>query len=275
MPPTRADRLAFGPTVERVCKPLARRAAELRGQLGRTVVVGLCGAQGSGKSTISAATCDLLQSAGLTAVPLSLDDLYMDRATRADLARTVHPLLATRGPPGTHSVNLGHETLEALAASRPASLPVFDKATDEPLGRSLWPIVESQVDIVIFEGWCVGSAPQPVDLLKTPVNPLERDEDPGGVWRGFVNDQLAGPYQALFARLDALVFLKAPSFEVVRGWRGEAEAKLRARTDGGMSDAQLDRFIAHYERLTRWTLSEMPARAHWTIPLGPDRTPLV
>jgi D-glycerate 3-kinase len=41
-----------------------------------------------------------------------------------------------------------------------------------------------------------------------------------------------------------------------------------------MSPAEVARFVAHYERLTRWILDEMPARADWTVPLAQDRTPL-
>jgi D-glycerate 3-kinase len=105
------------------------------------------------------------------------------------------------------------------------------------------------------------------------VNDLERDEDPQAVWRGYVNDQLDGPYQALFARLHDLVLLEAPSFEVVAGWRAEQEAKLRAKRPGGMTDAEVARFVAHYERLTRWILAEMPARADWVVTLDAERNP--
>jgi D-glycerate 3-kinase len=40
-----------------------------------------------------------------------------------------------------------------------------------------------------------------------------------------------------------------------------------------MSDTEVARFVAHYERLTRWILGEMAARADWVVPLGPDRAP--
>ena len=54
---------------------MAGRAATLRGDLGRTAFVGLCVAQGSGKSTVAAATVRLLQAQGLSAVALSLVSL--------------------------------------------------------------------------------------------------------------------------------------------------------------------------------------------------------
>lgn len=130
------------------------------------------------------------------------------------------------------------------------------------------------VDVILFEGWCVGARAQGAAALVQPVNALERLEDPDGIWRTYVNDQLDGPYQPLFGMLHDLVLLQPPGFEVVAGWRAEQEAKLRARTGKGMDAAELDRFLAHYERLTRWILTEMPDRADWVVPLDAQRTPL-
>ena len=42
-----------------------------------------------------------------------------------------------------------------------------------------------------------------------------------------------------------------------------------------MAAADIPRFVAHYERLTRWILAEMPARADWVVTLDADRTPYV
>jgi D-glycerate 3-kinase len=41
-----------------------------------------------------------------------------------------------------------------------------------------------------------------------------------------------------------------------------------------MSDVQLHRFVAHYERLTRHILQEMPQRAHLVAPLDAQRRAL-
>ena len=68
----------------------------------------------------------------------------------------------------------------------------------------------------------------------------------------------------------------APGFEVVRGWRIEQERELRARAapdaPGLMGDAEVARFIQHYERLTRHILAEMPARADCVARLAADRS---
>ncbi|TAJ73167.1 MAG: kinase [Phenylobacterium sp.] len=264
----------FSLTVERVCRPLAHMAAEARAALGHTAVIGLCGAQGSGKSTIAAASVRILQAQGLNAVTLSLDDFYLSREARGWLSRKVHPLLAVRGPPGTHDVALACVVLDHLSRAEPTPLPAFDKALDERRPQAEWREAMGPVDVAIFEGWCVGARPQPKALLSRPVNELEQMEDRDGRWRRYVDRALAEAYQALFSRLDRLVLLAAPGFEVVRDWRTEQEHKLRDRTGAGMDDAAVARFVEHYERLTRWILEEMPGRADWTVPLAADRTPL-
>lgn len=264
---------SFRRTAELVCEPLAARAQRRRIDRGRCAVVGLCGAQGSGKTTIARYAVRLLESRGLRAVALSLDDFYLTHEARQRLARQVHPLLAVRGPPGTHDVAMAGAALDQLRGKGKVALPRFDKAADTRAPRAIWPNVMAPVDVIVLEGWCVGAVSQGRAALATPVNALEREEDPQGVWRTYVNDQLDGPYQALFARLQDLVLLEAPSFEVVAGWRAEQEAKLRARGGGGMSDSQIARFVAHYERLTRWILAEMPARADWVVTLDAERNP--
>lgn len=235
------------------------------------LVVGLTGSQGSGKSTLAAQLRPLLNAAGLRAVVLSLDDLYLPRAERHRLARDVHPLFATRGVPGTHDVALGVATLAGLGRASQTPIPRFDKASDDRLPQSEWVRFDGPADVVVFEGWCVGARRQPPEALAQPVNELERTRDPDGVWRRCVNDALAGPYRALFEPIGFQALLLAPSFDVVLGWREQQEHALIARTGAGQSDAELAVFVQHYERLTRWIAEEMPRRADMTMRLDPDR----
>jgi D-glycerate 3-kinase len=271
---------AFADLAARLHRPLAARIAGWAAGRETPLVVGICGPQGSGKSTLTALVAWLLDARGLKTAVLSIDDLYLPRAERLRLAATVHPLLATRGVPGTHDPALGLAVLDALARPGTTALPRFDKAQDDRAPMADWPAFEGPADVVLLEGWCVGTRPQPEEALAPPVNALERDEDPAGAWRGFANAALAGSYAALFARLDRLVLMTAPDFAVVRQWRGEQEARLRQRLEAqgrdpalAMDEPALDRFVAHYERLTRWIAADLPAVADMVVRLDAERRP--
>lgn len=245
------------------------RALEQPGRM--PLVLGLCGAQGSGKSTVAAA----LAARFAHTVVLSLDDLYRTRRERAQLAQDVHPLFATRGVPGTHDVALGLATFAQLDAGEAPPLPRFDKATDDRVDPARWVAAPVPTRLVIFEGWCVGARPQDAAALAEPVNALERERDPSGVWRRYANAALAGAYQRLFARIDLLALLRAPRWTQVLAWRLEQEKALRrsgAHGAGVMSDDEVRAFVRHYERLTRHILETMPDYADLVLQLDDDRT---
>ncbi len=261
LPPSYLD------NVDEYWRPIAGRIAARQQAAGRAIVVGINGTQGSGKSTLCLFLEALLRGQhGLRTVTLSIDDLYLGKAQRQALARAVHPLFAVRGVPGTHDVALGRRTIAALThATGPMPLampmPRFDKATDDRLADHALPIVTAPVEVVLFEGWCVAAEPEDDASLEEPINALEAVEDRSGLWRRYVNVQLADDYRALFAQIDLLIMLRPPSFDVVTGWRQLQERKLRERTGAGMTDAQVARFVMHYERLTRHILATMPALA--------------
>lgn len=247
----------------------------------RPLVVGICGAQGSGKTWLTAALADRLERAGLRCAALSLDDLYLSRSRRQDLARTVHPLFAVRGVPGTHDVALGIDLLFRLGQAGEVRLPVFDKACDDLLPERKWRTAHGPFDVVLFEGWCVGAVAQDEADLAEPVNRLEREEDNYCVWRRHANRALSGQYQTLFERIDMLVLLQAPGFEIVAQWRTQQEDTLRAQlakagadTSSLMDRTAIERFVMFFERLTRHILGEMPQRAELTIALDSERQPV-
>lgn len=230
-------------------------------------VLGISGGQGAGKSTLAACVVAAAQRMGQRAVSLSLDDFYLTYAQRADLARQVHPLLVTRGVPGTHDVALCIRTIEGLLLPGEQRIPRFDKASDDRLPRDQWDAVAGPFDLVVLEGWCVAAPPQSAAALSEPCNELESSTDPQGVWRAYVNDCLRGEYQAfeykeLWRLIDDLVFLAVPGMDAVVRWRGRQERDRPP--EHRMSSAQIAEFVAHYERLTRWMLAEMPAIAHLT-----------
>lgn len=269
---------SYAAMIAQVLLPLGEQLAARVRLSDSMVVIGLCGAQGSGKSTAAAVLCELLNEQGLPALAVSIDDFYLPRAQREELARNVHPLLITRGVPGTHDVELAQAVIESLSEAGPTRVPVFDKAIDDRRPRQQWREVQGPLRAVILEGWCVGARPQTAAELAIPINALERDEDADGRWRRYVNTALQGRYATLFSRLSPMVLLQAPSFEVVLRWRTQQEHKLaeRLQREGGdvtrlMSDGQIARFISHYERITRHVLEEMPARAEHLIALDAAR----
>ena len=238
-------------------------------------IVGVNGTQASGKTTLCAQLVEAARVRGVRALALALDDYYLTRGERRILARSVHPLLATRGVPGTHDARRLGNTLDALRAGRVAGLrlPRFDKGRDTRVPPSRERRLRAAPELVLVEGWCVAVPPQAKPALARPVNALERDEDPAGTWRRWVNARLVRDYVPVWRRFDALLMLAAPSFEVVREWRGQPERLLRRRKGAthAMSEAQLDRFVMHYERLTRHALRTVPSLADVVVELDARR----
>ncbi len=235
---------------------------------------GITGPQGCGKSTLAAQLAGAAAARGLRLASVSIDDFYLDHDVRQALARDVHPLLATRGPPGTHDVSLAGETLDALRGGS-AALPRFDKLSDRRLPRAQWPLLDG-VDLVVFEGWFLATPAEPDDALDLPLNALERDEDPDGRWRRWCNEALARDYPPLWERIDRLLYLQPPGFEVVPDWRWDQEQALRQADPQrrGMDRAGVERFVCHFERVSRQAMRELPAIADLVVPLDATRRPL-
>ena len=270
----------FLDTVQRWYLPVADSIADARERNGKTLLVSFNGAQGTGKSTLTAFLKLLLREQfGWYTVELSLDDFYLTHEQRRQLAAEVHPLFATRGVPGTHDTTLAADTFTCLMhcnADHPCALPSFDKASDDRRPHDQWIKVDRPVDIILFEGWCNHAPVQSDAELQQPVNELEREEDSAGVWRRYANDQLRKYHHDVFARAGLLVHLQAPSFEMVYEWRGLQERKL-ARSAGAdrrgvMNEHQLMRFIQHYERITRACLQTLPQQADVLLQLDAGHT---
>ena len=245
---------------------------------GRPILIAVNGSQGSGKSTMCAYLQQLIADKHeLSVLTLSLDDFYYTHDQRLTLSQQIHPLFATRGVPGTHDMGLLERTLDALLATDcrgPVDVPRFDKAIDDrsPTAER----VSAQVDIVLLEGWCLGARPQAIEYLVEPINALEKNEDPDGVWRNCVNERLARDFPPLYKRVDQWLMLQAPDFGCVFQWRLEQEQKL-ARSAGArggrriLDEKQLRRFIQFYQRLTESCLEELPRQVDYLFVLDETR----
>lgn len=272
----------FMNTIQQWYRPLANDIAE-RHQ-GVPLVIGVQGAQGSGKSTLAECLQHLLiNEHKLNTVCLSIDDFYLRREDRQILAKKIHPLFATRGVPGTHEVSLGltaFNELKSLKAAQTWPLVRFNKALDDRHETKAWGHARGPIDILLFEGWCVGMSPQDDNELVSPVNVLEAEEDKDRTWRSYVNHALSAQYQSWFKHIDYLAVLQAPSFECVHQWRNLQEEKLREKlTDAPFTEkkflldnAAITRFISHYERLTRHGLRTLPEKADWLFNINIEHT---
>lgn len=266
-------------------------------------IYGIVGLQGTGKSTLAAQMVALAKRRGLSVVTLSIDDFYLGRRERLRLGHDVHPLLATRGPPGTHDVALACATIDALQGRKrgqsevlpasirrkamqsdmhchsdpfsfsPVRLPRFDKIADRRLPPSRWPRVSRRPDLIVFEGWFLKVPAESATSLIEPLNALERVEDRDGIWRSYVNRALANDYASLWQRIDRLLFLHGPGFEIVRDWRWQQEITLQSAQPQrrAMDRAAVDRFVLFFERISRQALRTLPKIAQRTIRLDAVR----
>lgn len=243
-------------------------------------VIGINGCQGSGKSTLADYLCTVVaERLGITTVSLSLDDFYLTKTERNHLAAIVHPLLATRGVPGTHDVQLAMNSIKSLAAGQRTLITRFDKSIDDRAAAASLKTTEGKIGLIVIEGWCLGAKPESTEKLIQPINSLEENDDRDGIWRAYVNRALQDDYPPLFALVDELIMLQAPAFDTVFNWRLEQEQKMVKRLEkegiecgsGVMSEQQILRFISYFQRVTENILDEMPQRADHLFKLGQSR----
>lgn len=232
-------------------------------------VIAISGGQGTGKSTLAKLLVCELRARGIHCTAVSLDDYYLPRQDRQQLASTVHPLLAQRGVPGTHDIQRAIRDARQVLAGQAVALPVFDKALDDRLADK----PEQHIQLLIVEGWCLGLSAQSEAALALPVNSLEAEEDAAGHWRHYVNQQLAGAYQQYFSLLKPLIWLKAPGWDSICQWRARQEQQLWQQRGHGMTAEQLTRFMLPFQRLTTASWQQLPKRADYTIALNRQQQP--
>ena len=234
----------------------------------RPYLICFTGGQGSGKTTLSNFLQLFLRRAcGKSCIGFSIDDIYKIKEDRKRLAKNVHPLCRVRGVPGTHDIQMGLETLDSLFAAGPSTLtpvPAFSKPLDERKPKSTWQVFEGKPDYIFFDAWFGGAKPVSEKDWKPPINALELEEDPDGIWSKWSNKELAGDYQRLFDRFDLLVVIKVPNMDHIYQSRWLQEQTLaKTLTDPElqkkiMTREEVDRFVMHYERLTHYIQEEAP-----------------
>jgi len=228
--------------------PLAIQLAEARADLGRTLVQGILGGQGTGKTTLTTILSLILSHLGYSTLAVSIDDLYKTYQER-ELLQQQDPRLIWRGPPGTHDVKLGIEVLElcCLESSENSILvPRFDKSAYNGAGdRADFESVEKP-DIVLFEGWFTGARPLEGTIFDNSLpSPIITEKD-----RLFAkdNNERLKEYLPLWEKLDRLIVLYPTDYRLSKQWRKEAEQKMKASGKSGMSDAEIEDFVDYFWR---------------------------
>lgn len=227
--------------------PLALLLINYRQQVNRTLIQGILGGQGTGKTSLSWVLGFILGHFGYSCLGVSLDDFYQTYHER-QLLQQHDPRLIWRGPPGTHDVDLAIDTITKLRDSQLGTevfVPRFDKSLYNGAGdRAAFQKV-TKPDIVLFEGWFVGVHPiDPEQFAHAPA-PILTPED-----RRFAEDmnQRLADYLPLWGLLDRLLVLAPIDYRLSKQWRKEAEQKMIASGRNGMNDLEIERFVDYFWR---------------------------
>jgi D-glycerate 3-kinase len=255
--------------------PLAHQLVAWHQQANGTLIQGILGGQGTGKTTLASILTQIFHHLGLRVCQISLDDLYKTYADRL-LLQQADPRLIWRGPPGTHDVDLGIEILRRLKQKQyPVAIPRFDKSAWEGMGdRANFESV-TEIDIVLFEGWFVGVQPIAPQAFEQAPPPINTESD-----RAFARDMNTRlqDYLPLWNWLDRLIVLYPTDYRLSQQWRRQAEQRQIARGQAGMADSKVNAFVEYYWRSLHPELFITPllqgAGADWVIEIGPDHLPV-
>ena len=232
-------------------------------------IVGLAGGQGTGKTTISSLISIILKKYFKKNVfRVSIDDFYKTRKDRSKLSKSIHPMLMTRGVPGTHDLKLMQTFFKNVKQKsfRSIKVPKFDKSIDDRYPKKNWYNVNKKPDIIIFEGWCVGAKAEENKSLLKSINEMEKNRDKKLIWRKYVNAQLKTNYKKLYSQLNSLVYLKAKDFSLLQKWRLKQENKLKLKSKKNsknkiMNKNEVLEFMQTYQRVTENMFKKAPKYA--------------
>jgi len=238
--------------------------------------VGLAGGQGTGKTTTSSLIKIILSKYfKLDVFRISIDDFYKTRKERISLSKRIHPMLLTRGVPGTHDINMMLNFFKKSKSKKfkRLKLPIFNKAIDDRFSKKHWYDLKKKPDVIIFEGWCVGAKSEKNNTLKKTINSMEKTKDQKQIWRKYVNDQLKSKYKKLYSQLDCLIYLKAKNFSLLQKWRLKQERKLWVKSKKNLNTKIMSKdnvltFMQTYQRVTQNMFKYTPKYASVIINLN-------
>lgn len=183
---------------------------------------------------------------------------------------------------GTHDMELARRFFGALCAGEPTRVPQYDKSAHGGEGDRVpeaeWETVndvagagQRRVQVVIFEGWCVGFRRLGATAVEERWRQAAAAEEEGqrqrqretGMGTGggrtrttlprhalehlqLVDERLGAYDGAVTDLLDAFIHVDAEDTAWVYDWRLEQEVRLRRERGAGMTDEQVFRFVDAY-----------------------------
>jgi D-glycerate 3-kinase len=240
-------------------------------------ILALSGTQGSGKTTWARSLQSVLTyTHGLKTISVSLDDFYFDHPNllRARSVDRENMLFRTRGHPGTHDEKLAAQFFQNLDTGEGEILvPAFDKSKFNGEGDRAhvqeWMHIarEPPIDVLIFEGWCVGFRPLSDERIEEKWKRAKELSDsilavygnefglPSCTLQNHsikhlkrINENL-GRYCDTFMgpqNFNYFIHLDAMNLMDIYKWRIEQEHALRATKGMGMTDEQVIKFVEGY-----------------------------
>lgn len=242
-----------------ICVPFILDCLQTRrpADAAKPFIIGLNGVQGVGKTTlVKALALTLREQQGLETLVVSIDDFYLTHEDQQKLAASQpdNMLVSCRGEPGTHDMKLALQFFDAICNRKPTQVPQYDKSAFSGQGdrapESQWLSVngpgQTKVQVVVFEGWCVGFRPlSPTEIAAKWNAPSRTLHCHKLEHLQFVNDRLLG-YNAITDLFDAFIHIDAENLEYVYDWRLEQEAMLRQEKHTGMTDEAVVKFVDAY-----------------------------
>ena len=211
--------------------------------INKPIIIGFSGLPGSGKSTLGLWIDSVARELSLDIKVISLDDFYLP-GQEMDFAMKGNPWNVPRGFPGSHSIDLLHQSLDTFLKTGVLSSPTFDKSLRDGKGdRSGW--CEFQTKVLILEGWFVGCVPV-ADLFK--IDDLDEDKFNLSLsqsekdYRILIQESLL-EYSKIWKKFHKIWHLKSTNFDNTILWKSQQENQMIKLKGSGLKGNNLSDFI--------------------------------
>lgn len=236
------------------------------------IILGITGLQGSGKSTWASKIVSLLAEGPyhLRAIAVSLDDFYKahDGLVHVRERNPENKLYRTRGQPGTHDEQLAAgfwATLRDWNGEGELRIPSFDKSRFDGAGdrapQEEWPSEKGKIDVVVFEGWCVGFRPLEPAEVEERFRSAGKSGDKEATGESVntladhklehlleVNSNLARYCDTFMGpqHFDFMIHIDTSDMRNVYRWRLQQEHAMIREKGTGMKDEEVVAFVRGY-----------------------------